>query len=162
VWEIATGKEVRRLEGPQQPLTRESRAAHCAAFSPDGKFLAVGELTNTVRLWEVATGREVYRSRPLSHWIKCLAFSPDGKALAVGAWQRILLWQATTGKELIPSVAQSPAIGRLAFDPRGRYLAAVAGDEDENDVLLWDPTSGKEVRRLAQTDPRGLAFSPDG
>jgi WD40 repeat protein len=160
VWEVATGKEVRRLEGPQQPGTRESRAAHCAALSPDGKFLAVGELTDTVRLWEVATGREVYRSRPLGRWIQCLAFSPDGKTLAVAAWQRILLWQAATGKGIMPSAWHSPGIGRLAFDPRGRYLATLTVDED--DVFLWDPTSGKEVRRLAQTDPRGLAFSPVG
>jgi WD40 repeat protein len=162
VREVATGKEAPRLDGPQLPGTRESRAAHCAAFSPDGRFLAVGELTDTVRLWEVATGREVYRSRPLRHGIECLAFSPDGKTLAVGAWQRILLWQAATGKELIPSVGQSPVIARLTFDPRGRYLATVAGDENEDDVLLWEPTSGKDVRRLAQTDPRGLAFSPVG
>ena len=39
--------------------TGHAMGVDAMAFSPDGKWLASGSVDNTVRLWEVATGREV-------------------------------------------------------------------------------------------------------
>src|SRR5262249_24446201 len=92
LWEVDTGKEMRRLPVRGEEGAIPLEAARCAAFSPDGKLLAVGDVTNVVHVWEVASGRELYRSAPFRNWVTCLAFSPDGKTLAVGAWLQILLW----------------------------------------------------------------------
>jgi hypothetical protein len=72
------------------------------AFPPDGRTLAVGDLT-TVRLYDVASGRErvwfvAVADQP--RWVRCLAFSPDGKqlagALGYGPGPHLKLWEVET------------------------------------------------------------------
>ena len=43
----------------ERVLTGHTNAVQSAAFSPNGRWLASGSYDKTVKLWEVATGREV-------------------------------------------------------------------------------------------------------
>jgi WD40 repeat protein/tRNA A-37 threonylcarbamoyl transferase component Bud32 len=69
-------RQLRSLDGHQRELT-------CVAFSPDGRTLASSSMDGSARLWNVATGRELFvidelAGRPL--W--SVAFAPDGQTLA--------------------------------------------------------------------------------
>src|SRR5205823_6511267 len=52
------------------------------AFSPDGKRLASGSGDRTVRVWDLASGKELLQLRGHTGIVTCVAFSPDGKRLA--------------------------------------------------------------------------------
>src|SRR5216683_5571144 len=57
----------------------------CAAFSPDSKTLVSGGSDRTIRLWEVATGREIWHYLGQERAVYSVAFSPNGKMVASGS-----------------------------------------------------------------------------
>ena len=55
----------------------------CVAFSPDGRLVLTGS-AKTVRVWEVASGRELIRLNGHQDSVHCVAFSPDGQLIVSG------------------------------------------------------------------------------
>ncbi|MFM6106662.1 MAG: trypsin-like peptidase domain-containing protein [Sphaerospermopsis kisseleviana] len=78
-------------------LTGHSSKVNSVAFSPDGQTLAFGSTDNTIKLWDVATGKSIATLTGHSFWVNSVAFSPDGKTLASGSYDNtIKLWQEST------------------------------------------------------------------
>jgi WD40 repeat protein len=155
LWDPATGKERRQLEGHRDGVT-------AVAFAPDGKTLASGGADHTVRLWDAATGRELLPQPGHQADVTGVAFAPDGKAVLTGSRDgTVRLWNAATGKEERVLLGHEGAVRCVAFAPDGR--TAASGGDDRT-VRLWDPAGGKERLRLGghRNTVAALAFAPDG
>jgi WD40 repeat protein len=72
----AGGQEVRTQAVPAK--------VHTLRFSADGKQLASGGDDSAVHIWDVATGREMFKLQEKLAKVTQIAFSPDGKLLAWG------------------------------------------------------------------------------
>jgi WD40 repeat protein len=156
LWDTASGKE-REVPGLKGPV-------RCAALSPDGKVVVVGQ-KDGVRLLDAAGGKEVRRFPFPDPFIGAVAFSADGKTIAIqGSGGRdpsaeIRLFDVTTGREL--RKLSSTGHGRsLGFSPDGKVLATA---EPARPVRLWDAETGKEMHALGGDEGDAFfAFSPDG
>jgi RNA polymerase sigma factor (sigma-70 family) len=133
-------------------------------FAADGKTLISAGQDQTVRFWDLATGKLKRLQRaPQSQLV--MAISSDGKTLALTSEEHLHLWDIAAAKEI-----QRIATGKLdgnnrllwvEFSPDGKTLAASKADST---VLIWEAAAGKERTRFKHKDRRvhNLAFSSDG
>jgi WD40 repeat protein len=149
LWQVATGKGPRSLEGPQRDLA-------AAAFSADGRMFAAAD-RETITVWETAAGRPRRRLKAPSP-VRSLAFSPDGRYLLSGgegkgggAGTSLRLWDLHT-KDAVHQFPGHPA-GTLAvaYSPDGKRVAAAGRGEP---ALVWD-VSEQQARK--RPDPGKLA-----
>jgi RNA polymerase sigma factor (sigma-70 family) len=156
VWDVVTGKERCQLD-PHLWILRSM------ALSPDGKTVAAGTVYNTIRLWDVASGRELFPDPPgHSASVNGVAYSPDGKLLiSAGENRQVWLWDTASGKP-VRQIRVASARG-VAWSPDGGRFALMSSSY--KDIHVCDVASGKELFRLPHGDVwgvNGLAYSPDG
>jgi hypothetical protein len=65
-------------------LSGHTGIVHALAFGPGDALLASGGSDGTVRLWDVATAREVGRIHGDGSAVLAVAFSPDGRWIVYG------------------------------------------------------------------------------
>jgi hypothetical protein len=156
-------------EAPGSPRTigTHSGGVASAHFSPDGKLLASGGGDRMIRVWDVATAKEVHALEGPTSFACAVRFSPDGKMLAAAGYETgsgnpIYLYDVRSGKEL-PRLVGHPSGGvrRLVFTPDSKQL--VSGGFDGS-VRVWDVASGKQVRLIAVESGTvyGIDLSADG
>jgi serine/threonine protein kinase len=151
-----------RLCHSDASMTLEGQPVNSIAFSLDGQRLASGGLDGTVKIWDSASGKELFSVRGTNSGVTSVAFSPDGRRLASGSNDNtVKIWDSTTGRELFALKGHALPVASVAFSPDGRRLASGSND---NTVKIWDSTTGRELFALKGHAAwvASVAFSPDG
>jgi len=161
IWNLKEQKARRQLSKETLPVT-------AVKFSPDCLLLATAtgnwrrrELPGALRLWEVATGKELAQLEGHECEIKRVDFDPNGKRLvSAGADRTILVWD-TERRGVIDRFTVNAVPGSLAMFPSGQWLAV--GDL-QGGVTVWNLERGTRAGQYAGHDAAvlGIAVHPEG
>jgi WD40 repeat protein len=166
---------------------RHAPGALCLAFAPDGKTLASGGTDQTVRLWDLDTGKQVRQLGSKLGEVSCLLFSPDGKLLYAATDDEnrpvdtfgdlannpamVSAWDLAAAKPVLRFAGPTGYVTSLALTRDGRTLA---GATQPGPAVIWETGAGTErlrlneqLRKPARRRPGSLqaallALSPDG
>jgi WD40 repeat protein len=179
-WDTAGGKLLDSIElstGPVGPVV----------LHPDGTRLATADVSSLfqdgpapVRLWDLATRKQIAQLEGLKGIVGSLAYSPNGKWVAGTSTvhQRpklgppgvapspaqqgdamLTIWDTATGAARGTLPFAAAALANVTFSPDSRLVAATGAPG----VKVWDTVTGTETAAFPQfTTVQGIAFSPDG
>jgi RNA polymerase sigma factor (sigma-70 family) len=163
---VATRRQVAVWDATGKLLFRDAGAAAPAAFSPDGKALAVagpspsgGRASCFVRVLDPDTGAERVHAPNHEGHVLWAALAPGGRAVTADC-MAVRVWDAVSGK-LLHTLPLSPeGLGAYpAMTPDGKLLAA--SDKDWQ-LRIWD-AEGKQLPDWVENRRSYcLALTPDG
>jgi len=167
VWEVPSGRELFRLrhEGASGRLARSypQGGVRAIAFDAGGRTLATGGHDGTVRLWNLADGRELRRFEHRGYVLRAL-FTPDDRYLVADSEKEVCVWLLSTGKRIgtiDKDAAKDEFMSVLGVSPDGRLLLTSSFEENSVQVRAMP---GLEIvaRLLHDDDVFSGVFSKDG
>ncbi len=152
LWDVAAFKEIRTFKGHS--------GVTAVAFSPDGTILAGGSMIpfdalqktatppddgRRLRLWDVATGKEIAQLGEHAEGVSSLSISPAGTTLIASSGNATHIYDLSTSKEIRPGPGHTISVYALAISSDGRQLISGGGDHS---LRIWDPATGRAIRQL--------------
>ncbi|MEU6228541.1 hypothetical protein [Streptomyces sp. NPDC047042] len=159
--DLVVSQQGRAYQLPSGTLLSASKApgmTSAAAFSPDGRYLAAGDTSGRVVLWE---GHLTQRLGVLasdtthSQYVSALAYSPDGRILAVAGDEGTLQLWDTASHQPIGSPLPTPGdtIHALTFNADSSRLYASG---THTPLQTYDVTLDTAARTVCRRVTEGL------
>jgi WD40 repeat protein len=133
--------EVRRIVGHTGPVL-------CVAIAADGTRALSGSADNTIRFWDVESGKELNQLKGHQGLARTVALSPDGRWAMAGGQESWTLWQLEAAPKL-RRAGRGSEISCVRFSPDSRY-AYMAGARGSLTSMAVEP--GKSRGGISNPD----------
>ena len=146
LWDVSTGRELRRLEA-------HAGVVYDAAFSADGKRVATCGDDALVVVWEADTGEVTAMLKGHTGPVYHNAFLPDGSVVTAGRDGTLRRWNVVEEKCVAQQEAHEAGAYAMAVSRDGTRVATGGGD---GVMILWDVGKFQPLWRLAPPPPPDL------
>jgi WD40 repeat protein len=132
-----------------------------AAFTRDSRLVALAGTDESPRVFEVSTGRELYRLPQHPAGSQSVAFSRDGALLATAdSDTAVRIYDARSGKQLAEYTGFALEPFAVDFTSDGRTVIAAGADAK---ITFINTSDGRAARQLSQSQPVAvLQVAPAG
>jgi len=160
---------IRNIETPaiSDVYTEHSCAANVAKYSPSGFYIASGDQSGKVRIWDTVNKEHLLKNefQPIGGPIKDISWSPDSQRLVVvgeGRERFGHVFMAETGTSVGEISGQSKSINSCDFRP-ARPFRIVTGCEDNTiGVFEGPPFKFKMTKQEHTRFVQAVRYSPNG
>jgi RNA polymerase sigma factor (sigma-70 family) len=168
MFDLASGRVVRRLPGKETLRKTWLDSLHAVSLSADGRLAAFGTSDGLIHLLDLDADKELRSLTGHRNRIQEISLSRDGHILASRSEDKTLrIWDTMAGKQLHEiSLEQKPFTQEIpstvAQAPNGKTFAWI-GNDKERIIHVSDVATGLETHRLDkhEGDLRQIVYSPD-
>jgi succinate dehydrogenase flavin-adding protein (antitoxin of CptAB toxin-antitoxin module) len=143
-------------------FTGHNQCIRSLSFNSEGTKIVSGGYDQFIKLWDIASGKEIFSVKASAFPIEVLSFTPDDRyIITAGLENNVKIWDAENGKLVRILKGHTDAVYALTVSSDSRYLATGGND---NIIRIWEIQTGILLYQLkAHTQGiRSLVFSPDG
>jgi WD40 repeat protein len=133
LWDVETGREVRRFEGHGDAVN--------AVVVLDRRRIASASTDLTLRIWDVGSGEELRRFEGHFNWVVSLTALDAKRIVSGGGDHTVRIWDIETGRQLARLQGPSGWIYAVAAVDDRRLVAG------SSDLRVWDLEKGEELHR---------------
>jgi WD40 repeat protein len=157
VWDIRTGKELRRLEGSGGEI-------RSLGMSSDGQKAVSASSDGIVSFWEVETGRRLTTiSTGRTSPAEAVAISPDGQRVVYSTGKVVSVWEFDVQPKPLFSISgKLGSITSIAISPNGQLALLGSQDGTVHVAELVSRGTSSPARGKHFSAVLGVAFSPNG
>lgn len=158
VWDLETGQELLNL-------TEHKERVNALAVTPDGKKIVSGagqstalagwtSSDNTIKVWDLETGRELFTLEGHTAMINAVAVTPDGrKVISASSDASLKIWDLQTREQLHTLTGhkgiydwRKGEVNDIAITSDGKQ--AISASSDDLSLIIWDLDSGEKLKSL--------------
>ncbi len=159
--EVMASESAPTQTSPIRSFTGHENQISMIVFSADGKKLVSASYDQSVRLWDIETGKELNSFKKHTDWVKTIAISNDGEIIVSGGLDHTArVYNSQTGQEIC-SFSDESIVQSVAISPNKQLLAT---GTEAGIARLYNLATNQQIFCLGEhmTAVLQLAFSPNG
>ncbi len=156
IWNLLTGEQVSTFHPSSYPSP-----IYRLAISPNGQRIVGLYLNSKIIVWDVKTGRQIYKLERERITDSRITIHPDGKTFFSTGRGVIKVWDLESGQETsILNDRKGKTIGALCITANGKLL--ISGNSD-GIIQVWDIDNKLQINEFGKYSHNivSLAVSPD-
>ena len=113
------------------------------AVTPDGKQLVSGSNDNSLKIWDLETGKEKFSFIGHSDEITAVAITPDGNQIISSSRDgTVKVWSLKNRKNLLTIDSHQNSVNDITLTPDGKEI--ISGSSDKS-IRIWNLETGEEM-----------------
>jgi GTPase SAR1 family protein/DNA-directed RNA polymerase subunit RPC12/RpoP len=154
--------KMQKQPGTALVLKGHTNSVNDVAVTPDGTRAVSTSFDQTLRVWDLVTGKSLTSLEGHTDTVFCVAVTTDGtRAISASDDKTLRVWDLATGKSLASLEGHTAGVYGVAVMPDGTRAVSASYDDT---LRVWDLATGKSLASLeGHTDGvRRVAVTPDG